>query len=656
MDMSNQRVDSHVAQKNRRHKLRFQQNSGNLSHQHQPLHTQFEQKDINRTFSYNPTALPSEMLASIARNPQLLLPPTHGYVSHDQDSNLLYPQDCNYWNKTIVSSQQEAASDHWNAANYLIAVSMNMDQRSLNSGYGYHQEPHSLSSSASYHNAIQQDHVTLALPPQKNDSGVTPSSSVPYWMNNSDESSVFLANRVHDHREQATTAVKEGICNTQGLSLTLSSVPQLKDGQPILHPGQNPLKSDPLLNPDLKSFMGVSAFAHRNTGPLGPFTGYATILKNSKYIKPAQELLNSSCEVGYQELAQTCHDAYSHKIIEEEMIRVSECPVASYGESDEHDSGLKSSGTESLHPGFHRKKAKLLYMQEEVCQRYKQYLQQMQLVISSFETVAGLSSATPYVCLALKAVSRHFRHVKNAISEQLSQMKKTVGEGLCSSTSISKSLDAGSSGVKSGGGFFAPPQPVWRPQRGLPERAIAVLKTWLFDHFLHPYPSDADKHMLATQTGLTRNQVSNWFINARVRIWKPMVEEIHALETKGLAEPNSSHPQSGQDPGWMDISSLSNTQTQECSRNPGVNVNLTADKSHDHQIIQDHEKLARPEYQNISLSGMDRLMSTMPYPRATFDATGLGPVSLTLGLRQNAEHVQQLQQHFGGQLIHDFVG
>ncbi|KAI7737048.1 hypothetical protein M8C21_009039 [Ambrosia artemisiifolia] len=139
----------------------------------------------------------------------------------------------------------------------------------------------------------------------------------------------------------------------------------------------------------------------------------------------------------------------------------------------------------------------------------------MQMVISSFETVAGLSAATPYVCLALKAVSRHFHHVKNVISEQLSQMRKTVGEGLCASTTVSKTFDANATSTsrqKSGGGsanFFVPQQPVWRPQRGLPERAIAVLKTWLFDHFLHPYPSDADKHMLATQTGLTRNQVNN---------------------------------------------------------------------------------------------------------------------------------------------------
>ncbi|MFS8011746.1 putative transcription factor Homeodomain-TALE-BEL family [Helianthus anomalus] len=649
MEMNNLRVESHVAQKNRRHKLRFQQNSGDLNHQ------QHQQQQQQQPFSYNPNVLPSEMLTSIARNnnPHFL----QGFSSHDQDhsndsvyANLPYPQDCsNAW-KPVVSSQQEVAGDHWvnNGVSY--------------SGYGYHQDPF-------YHNALQQDHVTLALPPQsKNDPGMT--QSFPCWMNGSDESG-FLANRVSDHREQqhqqqqqqTRMVVKEGNCSTQGLSLSLSSsVPQLKDDQPGLQSGQNPLKSDLLPNSDAKSLMGVSAFAHRNTGPLGPFTGYATILKNSKYIKPAQELLSVSCEVGYQELAQTCHDAYSHKILEEEMSRASDCAVGgSYGESDEHASGRISSGSESLRPEFHRKKARLLYMQEEVCRRYKQYLQQMQMVISSFETVAGLSAATPYVCLALKAVSRHFHHVKNVISEQLSQMRKTVGEGLCSSSTVSKAFDANAtstSRIKSGGGsagFFVPQQPVWRPQRGLPERAIAVLKTWLFDHFLHPYPSDADKHMLATQTGLTRNQVSNWFINARVRIWKPMVEEIHTLETKGLAEASSSHPQSnGQDPNWMDMSSLSNTQQPpECSRNPSVNVNLTADEPHDQ--LRDHEKQARAEYQ-IPLSGMDRLMSIMPYPRATFDATGLGPVSLTLGLRQNAEHVQQLQQHFGGQLIHDFVG
>ncbi|KAJ6804422.1 homeobox protein BEL1-like protein [Iris pallida] len=72
----------------------------------------------------------------------------------------------------------------------------------------------------------------------------------------------------------------------------------------------------------------------------------------------------------------------------------------------------------------------------------------------------------------------------------------------------------------------------WRPQRGLPERSVTVLRAWLFEHFLHPYPSDVDKHILSRQTGLSRSQVSNWFINARVRLWKPMVEEMYLEETK----------------------------------------------------------------------------------------------------------------------------
>ena len=36
--------------------------------------------------------------------------------------------------------------------------------------------------------------------------------------------------------------------------------------------------------------------------------------------------------------------------------------------------------------------------------------------------------------------------------------------------------------------------------------------------------------MLARQAGLSRGQVSNWFINARVRLWKPMVEEMYKVE------------------------------------------------------------------------------------------------------------------------------
>ena len=53
-------------------------------------------------------------------------------------------------------------------------------------------------------------------------------------------------------------------------------------------------------------------------------------------------------------------------------------------------------------------------------------------------------------------------------------------------------------------------------------------------------------------------QVSNWFINARVRLWKPMVEEIHNLEILQQHK-NSSH----------DMNQLGTQQTQHSSDSSG---------------------------------------------------------------------------------------
>ncbi|OIT22148.1 bel1-like homeodomain protein 2 [Nicotiana attenuata] len=163
----------------------------------------------------------------------------------------------------------------------------------------------------------------------------------------------------------------------------------------------------------------------------------------------------------------------------------------------------------------------------------------MQMVVNSFDLVMGFGAAIPYTALAQKAMSRHFRCLKDAITAQLKHSCELLGD-----------KDAGTSGLTKGEtprlkmleqslrqqrafhqmGMME--QEAWRPQRGLPERSVNILRAWLFEHFLHPYPSDADKHLLARQTGLSRNQVSNWFINARVRLWKPMVEEMYQQEAK----------------------------------------------------------------------------------------------------------------------------
>lgn len=113
----------------------------------------------------------------------------------------------------------------------------------------------------------------------------------------------------------------------------------------------------------------------------------------------------------------------------------------------------------------------------------------MQAVVTSFENVAGLGNAAPYANLAVKSMSKHFRCLKNAITDQLQFTSKARDHGTHGKDEASRSgnNDRGlhcQRPVHSSG--FLEHQPVWRPQRGLPERAVTVLRAWLFEHFLHP--------------------------------------------------------------------------------------------------------------------------------------------------------------------------
>jgi len=73
---------------------------------------------------------------------------------------------------------------------------------------------------------------------------------------------------------------------------------------------------------------------------------------------------------------------------------------------------------------------------------------------------------------------------------------------------------------------YSPSMPQKKRRGNLPKAATNLLKKWLFDHLFHPYPSEEEKSALAMQTGLTLNQISNWFINARRRILQPMLETV----------------------------------------------------------------------------------------------------------------------------------
>ena len=55
----------------------------------------------------------------------------------------------------------------------------------------------------------------------------------------------------------------------------------------------------------------------------------------------------------------------------------------------------------------------------------------------------------------------------------------------------------------------------WGPKH---PNIIMPLKQWLVDNTRYPYPTRAQKNMLAEATGLTTKQVAQWFNNARKRL------------------------------------------------------------------------------------------------------------------------------------------
>ncbi|CAH9133119.1 unnamed protein product [Cuscuta epithymum] len=321
----------------------------------------------------------------------------------------------------------------------------------------------------------------------------------------------------------------------QGLSLSLS--PQHHhQHQQQQQQQQQTFRSLPVESPVGLLSARPAAESFRDSG-----ASSSSIIMGSKYLKAAQELLHEVVNVEKSGLDES---AAAHK----ERVRMNRESMSTCGGDPATTIGGENRTAAELSPGHRQelqmKKAKLLSMLDEVEQRDRQYNHQMQVMVASFEQAAGLGSAKAYTQLALKTISKQFRSLKLGIAAQIKAAVKSLGEEcggeqagglLLGGASSSRLLRFG--GEQRAGALpphFGMVQPnAWRPQRGLPERAVSVLRAWLFEHFLHPYPKDSDKIMLAKQTGLTRSQVSNWFINARVRLWKPMVEEMYTEEMKG---------------------------------------------------------------------------------------------------------------------------
>ncbi|KAL3532171.1 hypothetical protein ACH5RR_005692 [Cinchona calisaya] len=352
----------------------------------------------------------------------------------------------------------------------------------------------------------------------------------------------------------------------QGLSLSLSSQ---QPGYGSFRP-ERELASQSMvtaISPTSADNVRVSGGSPSSaSGISNGVNGMQSVLLSSKYLKAAQELLDEVVNVGKEASAKGVnHNGQSKNIGESSGI-----PAAGDGQNGRENSASKrgSELTTAEKQEIQMKKAKLVNMLDEVEQRYRQYHHQMQIVISWFEQAAGIGSAKTYTALALQTISKQFRCLKDAILGQIRAAGKSLGEedslGGKIEGSRLKFVDNQLRQQRALQQLGMIQHNAWRPQRGLPERSVSVLRAWLFEHFLHPYPKDSDKIMLAKQTGLTRSQVSNWFINARVRLWKPMVEEMYSEEMKEH-EKNGSEEKTSKSEQNEDSGSKSNALQEKSS-------------------------------------------------------------------------------------------
>ncbi|VAH95722.1 unnamed protein product [Triticum turgidum subsp. durum] len=267
-----------------------------------------------------------------------------------------------------------------------------------------------------------------------------------------------------------------------------------------------------------------------------------SVLSGSRYLRPVQELLRDavSAVVGGGDDDESAgggseDDAPGEEALRE--IRLRAAATRRRGIQAKNDGGAGAV------------QAKLLGLLSELEGRQEHYFQELSRVASSFEPALGPAATAGYTSLMSRAMTRHFANLRRAILRKLAAVARPAPaprarlwtnddseeeeddedddeyDPAQTEDMVSRLVRRTKQAVAARAA-----EQVCKPLRGLPEGSVAVLRAWLFNHFIDPYPSDNEKLRLAVSTGLSRRQISNWFINARVRLWKPMIEEMYADE------------------------------------------------------------------------------------------------------------------------------
>ncbi|KAL7543463.1 hypothetical protein ACHAXR_012751 [Thalassiosira sp. AJA248-18] len=138
--------------------------------------------------------------------------------------------------------------------------------------------------------------------------------------------------------------------------------------------------------------------------------------------------------------------------------------------------------------------------------------------------------------------------------------------------------------------------------------AVDYLRAWMLSrqHIQQPYPSDQMYAQLGLATGLEKNQLKNWFVNNRRRLWRPMMNEmrqkyglhesdplpLHVLDTledeprppllslppqTGRVSPPSTEGQQQQPASYSSADVAPSSSAEFCPLDPSAPISAVAD-------------------------------------------------------------------------------
>lgn len=116
--------------------------------------------------------------------------------------------------------------------------------------------------------------------------------------------------------------------------------------------------------------------------------------------------------------------------------------------------------------------------------QYSQCLDEIHTVVSAFHAATELDPHI-HAHFALQTVSFLYKDLRERISNHILAMGSNVN-GPWSEEEKEWSVDTSFIQKQWALQQLKRKDQLWRPQRGLPERSVSVLRDWMFQNFLHP--------------------------------------------------------------------------------------------------------------------------------------------------------------------------